>query len=204
MTNTTKQTLVIATGNPGKVKEFLNILGAEHFEFKTLQDVGFVGDIVEDADSFQGNAGIKARAVAEWVFARYPGHAVLADDSGLEVQALGGAPGVFTARYAGIGATDLANYTKLLQELSGASDRRARFVCCLCYLRPGCEPLYFDGECPGEILRAPVGDAGFGYDPVFRPRNEERSFAQMSHAEKKSISHRGAAIRKLHDWMDSH
>jgi len=198
-----KQTLVIATSNPGKVKEFLHILGEEHFEFKTLSEVGFIGEIVEDAPTFRGNAEIKARAVAEYVFDRFPDYAVLADDSGLEVSALGGAPGVFTARYAGVGATDEQNYRKLLSELKCHADRSARFVCCLCYLRLGCEPLFFDGDCPGRILEEPVGDQGFGYDPVFSPEPGERSFAQMSHSDKKALSHRGAAIRKMHEFLDS-
>ncbi len=196
-----QQHLVIATGNAGKVKEFLNILGGERYTFLTLRDIGFTDDIVEDADSFQGNALLKARAVATFLAVRFPDYAVLADDSGLEVDALGGAPGIFTARYAGVGATDEQNYRKLLDALEGNSQRGARFRCCLCYMAPGAEPRFYEGECRGEILPAPVGGQGFGYDPVFRPLGETRSFAQMEHAEKKALSHRGAAIRKMQaDW----
>lgn len=196
-----KTILVIATGNAGKLKEFQHILGTERYEFKTLRDVGFTAEIVEDGETFCENAEIKARAVAEWVFARFPGHEVLADDSGLEVAALGGAPGVYTARFAGEGATDEQNYSKLLQDLRGQHDRSARFVCCLCYLRKGEEPRFFHGECSGSILSTPVGTEGFGYDPVFQPLHDTRSFAQMTHAEKKAMSHRGAAIKKMQEWI---
>lgn len=198
----TKQHLVIATGNAGKVKEFLNILGDDCYTFLTLRDIGFADDIVEDADSFQGNALLKAQAVAAFLAVRYPDYAVLADDSGLEVDALGGAPGIFTARYAGVGASDEQNYRKLLDALQGNANRGARFRCCLCYVAPGAEPRFYEGECRGEILQAPIGDHGFGYDPVFRPLGESRSFAQMEHAEKKAMSHRGAAIHKMQeDWQ---
>ncbi len=199
---TNKQTLVIATGNAGKVKEFLHILGEDHFIYKTLADVGFTDPIAEDAVSFQGNAEIKVRAVAQWVFSRGLGDAVLADDSGLEVDALGGAPGVYTARYAGEGASDEANNRKLLADLEGRKDRGARFVCCLGFVSPGESPRFFFGECRGTILEAPVGSQGFGYDPVFKPtKGDGRSFAQMEQAEKKALSHRGEAIKELYAYM---
>lgn len=198
--NTTpqKQVLVIATGNPGKLKEFVHILGTDSFEFKTLQDIGFTDEIIENAPSFAGNAALKAQAVGDWVSTRFPSYCVLADDSGLEVFALNGAPGVRTARFAGEKATDEQNYRKLLSDLQGHLDRSARFVCSLCYWHPKQSLQIFEGECQGTIAEEPLGDQGFGYDPVFRPsQGNGRTFAQMGLSEKKSLSHRGEAIKKL-------
>lgn len=196
----TKTTLVIATGNAGKVKEFLKILGDEHFEFKTLKDIGFTDEIVEDGASFAANAEIKARAVASFLVQKGLDWPVLADDSGLEVVALGGEPGIYTARYAGVGATDRANYEKLLENLEHTTDRRARFVCWLCWCH-STEIKHFQGHCNGHILLQPRGDQGFGYDPVFEPEGYHRSFGEMTHEEKKALSHRGEAIKHLQIWL---
>lgn len=197
---TEKRTIVIATGNPGKVKEFQHILGSDAFEFKTLKDIGFTEDIVEDGASFVANAEIKARAVASFLQSKNLDWPVLADDSGLEVVALGGAPGIYTARYAGVGATDLANYEKLLENLAEDLDRRARFVCWLCWLQ-GNTVKHFEGHCNGQILLTARGSQGFGYDPVFQPDGHSRSFGEMTHEEKKSLSHRGEAIKHLQEWL---
>tara|TARA_B110000483_G_C18126759_1_gene515928 strand:+ start:743 stop:1360 length:618 start_codon:yes stop_codon:yes gene_type:complete len=195
--------IVIATGNPGKLDEFRKILGSETFHFKTLKDIQFHADIVEDGDTFEANALIKARTIHQ-----FHGGSVLADDSGLEVDALGGAPGIYTARFAGVGASDEANHQKLLKELQGVtedSDRGAKFVCVLAFINDQGEEFLFRGEVPGLIVRKPRGDQGFGYDPVFAPirineqgqESTEKTFAQMSHQEKKADSHRGRAIAKL-------
>ncbi|HSQ42678.1 MAG TPA: RdgB/HAM1 family non-canonical purine NTP pyrophosphatase [Fibrobacteraceae bacterium] len=202
-----KNDLVIATGNPGKVQEFNKILGEDSFAFHTLRDIGFNAAIVENGSTFAANAEIKAQAVACFLREQGLDWPVLADDSGLEVSALGGAPGIFTARYAGEGASDEENYRKLLQNLSGNRDRQARFFCALCWLRPaeleqpGSVHLFY-GECQGQILESPRGDQGFGYDPVFQPQGYPRSFAEMTHEEKKALSHRGAAIRELRAWLN--
>jgi XTP/dITP diphosphohydrolase len=195
-----KNTIVIATGNQGKVKEFQHILGAEFFEFLTLKDVGFTDEIVEDGNTFAANAEIKARAVADFLREKGKDWAVLADDSGLEVAALGGAPGIYTARYAGVGASDVANYEKLLENLEHEMDRRARFVCWLCWVK-GETVKHFEGHCNGQILRSPRGNQGFGYDPVFLPEGFHKAFGEMTHEEKKALSHRGEAIKHLRAWL---
>lgn len=194
------KTLVVATGNKGKLADFRENLGFEGFEYKTLKDIGFDSEIEEDALTFAGNAVIKVRAVARFLHQKGEAAWVLADDSGLEVFALGGAPGVFSARYCGRHGSDLDNNALLLKNLETASDRSARYVCALALLHssdPEAEPLIFEGECRGEILKAPVGEKGFGYDPLFRPLGMDLTFAQMDFSEKKSFSHRGNALRKL-------
>jgi len=195
--------LVIATGNPGKVQEFRKILGDSNFEFLTLKDIGFSAEIVEDGDSFAANALIKAKAIFHYLKAQGLNYPVLADDSGLEVDALGGAPGIFTARYAGVGATDQQNYQKLLTDLAGNPNRKARFVCWLCWFDAHGHQL-FSGDCAGHILSAPRGEHGFGYDPVFEPMGYTRSFGEMDHDEKKSLSHRGEAIKHLQIVLATH
>lgn len=195
-----KTEILIATGNPGKTEEFRKILGDENFNFLTLKDIDFHDEIIEDGDSFEANAKIKAIALQD----HYSGY-ILADDSGLEVEALGGAPGIYTARYAGIGATDQENYQKLLDDLKGETNRKACFVCVLALLSPDRELNLFRGEVPGWIQESPRGEQGFGYDPVFAPEREselqaqtsQKTFAEMSHVEKKSDSHRGRAIQQL-------
>lgn len=197
-----KTTIVIATGNPGKVDEFVKILGGEHFEFKTLSDIGFTAEIIENGSTFAANAEIKARAVSAYLAEKGLDWSVLADDSGLEVVALGGEPGIYTARYAGVGASDRANYERLLENLEGHLDRRARFVCWLCWSHAN-EIKHFEGHCNGHILLKPRGSQGFGYDPVFEPEGHHRSFGEMSHEEKKAMSHRGAAIQHFRAWLEN-
>jgi len=125
---------------------------------------------------------------------------VLADDSGLEVHVLNNEPGIFTARYAGVGATDQENYEKLLVNLQEKVDRSARFVCWLCWF-DGITSKLFEGYCAGHILLEPRGTEGFGYDPVFEPAGYHRSFGEMTHDEKKQLSHRGEAIKALQQWL---
>ena len=183
-----KRLFVIATGSAGKIRDFAHILGTDHYEFKTLKDIGFDEDIIEDGNSFAENAIIKSNTTAQWLAKRNIEATVLADDSGLEVFALNGEPGIYSARYCGI------------------EDRKARYFCALSYQTVTknekgefviSKPIIFEGECRGEINHAPVGDMGFGYDPLFVPDGETRTFAQMELEEKKVISHRGNAIRAL-------
>ncbi len=195
-----KTLLVIATGNAGKIRDFAGILGSERFEYKTLKDIGFEGDIEENADTFAGNAKIKAKAVADFLHEKKISAWVLADDSGLEVFALGGAPGVYSARYSGVHGNDLSNNELLLKNLENIEDRSARYYCALALLHsdfPEKEVQIFEGECRGRIGYEPVGTLGFGYDPLFIPDGFSTTFAQMEISEKKNLSHRGNAIRKL-------
>ena len=195
-----KTLLVIATGNAGKIRDFAGILGNERFEYKTLKDIGFEGDIEENADTFAGNAKIKAKAVADFLDEKKISAWVLADDSGLEVFALGGAPGVYSARYSGVHGNDLSNNELLLKNLENIEDRSARYYCALALLHsdfPEKEVQIFEGECRGRIGYEPVGTLGFGYDPLFIPDGFSSTFAQMEISEKKNLSHRGNAIRKL-------
>lgn len=201
-----KKLFVIATASAGKIRDFAHILGTDHYEFKTLKDIGFDEEIVENGNSFAENAIIKSSTTARWLAKRNIEATVLADDSGLEVFALAGAPGIYSARYSGVHGADDDNNTLLLKNLAGISDRKARYFCALAYQtvsRNGdgefvvSEPQIFEGECRGNINYAPVGDMGFGYDPLFVPDGETRTFAQMELEEKKAISHRGNAIRAL-------
>ena len=201
-----KNLFVIATASAGKIRDFAHILGTDHYEFKTLKDIGFDEEIVENGNSFAENAIIKSSTTARWLAKRNLEATVLADDSGLEVFALAGAPGIYSARYSGVHGADDDNNTLLLKNLAGISDRKARYFCALAYqtvTRNGdgefvvSEPQIFEGECRGNINYAPVGDMGFGYDPLFVPDGETRTFAQMELEEKKAISHRGNAIRAL-------
>jgi XTP/dITP diphosphohydrolase len=210
-----KHLFVIATASAGKIRDFAHILGTDHYEFKTLKDIGFDEEIIEDGNSFAENAIIKSNTTALWLAKRGIEATVLADDSGLEVFALGGAPGIYSARYSGVHGADEDNNTLFLKNLAGIEDRKARYFCALSYqtvkpydaglngagARVGdfvvSEPQIFEGECRGQINYAPVGDMGFGYDPLFVPDGETRTFAQMELEEKKAISHRGNAIRAL-------
>ncbi|MBO6136084.1 MAG: RdgB/HAM1 family non-canonical purine NTP pyrophosphatase [Fibrobacter sp.] len=201
-----KHLFVIATASAGKIRDFAHILGTDHYEFKTLKDIGFDEEIVEDGNSFAENAIIKSNTTARWLAKRGIEATVLADDSGLEVFALNGEPGIYSARYSGDHGNDGANNDKLMKKLEGIEDRKARYFCALSYqtVSPDAsgkfvvsEPQIFEGECRGQINYAPVGDMGFGYDPLFVPDGETRTFAQMELEEKKAISHRGNAIRAL-------
>ncbi|SHK55533.1 XTP/dITP diphosphohydrolase [Fibrobacter sp. UWH5] len=207
-----KSLFVIATGSAGKIRDFAHILGTDHYEFKTLKDIGFDGDIVEDGNSFAANAIIKSSVTAQWLADRGIEATVLADDSGLEVFALNGEPGIYSARYAGGHGDDNANNDKLMAKLEGIKDRAARYFCALSYQQvikgedgkfSVTKPKIYEGECRGNINYAPVGDMGFGYDPLFVPNGETRTFAQMELEEKKVISHRGNAIRALYKALSS-
>lgn len=182
--------LVCASANPDKVVEIQAILDGV---VDLLPRPAHVPDVVEDADTLAGNARLKAEAIC-----RATGLAAVADDTGLEVAALGGAPGVYAARYAGEGVTYADNRAKLLRELAGAGDRSAVFRTVVVVAYPDGTELIVEGECPGTITEEEHGARGFGYDPVFAPADGDgRTFAEMSDAEKNAISHRGRAFRNL-------
>ena len=194
--------VLIATNNAHKVEEIRTALNFEGWTFTTLAEAGVTSDPAEDADSFEGNARIKARAAraaARESLGRFV--AVLADDSGLEVDALGGAPGVFSARYAGPDGDDAANNAKLLAELAAVPDaeRTARFVCTLVFIDEDGTESVARGTIEGAIGREPRGSEGFGYDPLFLPDEYggTRALAEVPQAEKNGISHRGNALRVL-------
>lgn len=185
-------TLVCATANPGKVEELRSIFGAiGGVELLARPDA--VPPVVEDAGTLVGNARLKAAAVAAAT-----GRPAVADDTGLEVAALGGAPGVDTASFAGEGASDEENWTKLLAELAAADDRSARFRTVAMVVWPDGREVWAEGTCEGTIAPGPRGGRGFGYDSVFVPADGDgRSFAEMSVAEKDAVSHRGRAFSAL-------
>ena len=191
------KTIVLATNNAHKVSEISHALDFPGWEFKTLRELEIDSDPVEDADTFEGNARIKARAAHE----ASAGLAALADDSGLEVDALAGAPGVFSARFAGADATDERNNEKLLCELAGVPDdaRTARFVCTLVLIEEDGSERVARGTVEGRIGYEPQGNGGFGYDPLFWPDVFEGSctLAEVPQERKNAVSHRGNALRAL-------
>lgn len=182
--------IVCATANPGKVAEIADLLPDG---WALLPRPATVGDVIEDAGTLVGNARLKARAILAAT-----GKAAVADDTGLEVAALGGAPGVDTAVYAGEGCTDADNRRKMLGVLSGVSDRSARFVTVVLVAWPDGSETIVEGVCAGRIAEAERGDRGFGFDQLFVPDDGDgRTFAEMSADEKNAISHRGRAFREL-------
>jgi XTP/dITP diphosphohydrolase len=197
---TKPEAILVATGNPHKLEEIRAVLGPLGFTVLGLDDIGTVPpEPDEDGPTFEANARIKAIA-----YARATGRRCLADDSGLEVDALGGAPGVRSARYAGVGATraerDAANNALLLERMRGvpAARRSARFVCAMCLAEAdGTIVAETRGEFAGVIAEAPRGANGFGYDPLLLLPEEGRTSAELSPAEKNARSHRGAAVRAL-------
>ena len=191
------KTIVIASNNAHKAEEIATALDFPGWEFHTLRELGLESDPAEDADSFEGNARIKAQAAR----AASGGKAVLADDSGLAVDALDGAPGVYSARYAGEDATDADNNVKLLAALADVPDeqRTARFVCTLVFVdEDGTEEVAY-GTIEGRIGREERGEHGFGYDPLFLPDvfDDGRTLAEALPHEKNAVSHRGNALREL-------
>ena len=178
--------LIVATHNDNKLREIGQILPGWEI---SGEDAG----VEETGATFAENALLKARAVA----ARHPGAWVLADDSGLAVDALGGAPGVRSARYAGRDGDTPANNALLLKNLTGVTDRRAHFACAIALIAPDGTVRHFEGRCDGHIAEAPSGNGGFGYDPLFIPDGHNRSFAELAPAAKNAISHRGRALAAL-------
>ncbi len=192
--------LVIATGNPGKLREFRQLLADLPFDIVGLGELGLTGP-PETGASFLENALLKARHASQAT-----GGAAIADDSGLEVDALGGAPGVYSARYAGAGATDAANNAKLLEALERipADARSARYRCVLAYVdeESGSEALIAEGVWEGRILDSPRGSGGFGYDPYFWVPELNRTAGELEPADKNRLSHRGAALSKLRGLLE--
>lgn len=191
--------IVFATNNAHKLEELRRIF-AGRMEILSLRDIDCHDDIPEDADAFEGNALAKAR----WVKERY-GFDCIADDSGLEVDALDGAPGVRSARFAGVAHDDAANNRLLLERLAGLQPERrtARFRTAICLLEGTAEPRYFNGAVEGRIIESARGEAGFGYDPLFVPEGWTSTFAEASGAEKDAVSHRGRAVRALIDYLQN-
>lgn len=190
MDTTSPLTLVFATHNANKVAEVQALLG-DRYRIQSLTDIGCFEEIVEDASTLEGNARIKARHVVQ-----HYGLDCFADDTGLEVRALHGAPGVHSARYAGPEKSNEANMEKLLNQLQGQVDRTARFRTVICLVQNGVETL-IEGTCVGNIRSEKSGDQGFGYDPLFEPDGVGMTFAEMTQDGKNAISHRGHAIRKM-------
>jgi XTP/dITP diphosphohydrolase len=192
-------TLVIATHNPGKLREFRSLLARQAWEMLGLSDLSIRYQYEENGDSFAANARLKALR-----YSQLTEHPVLADDSGLEVAALGGRPGVQSARYAGPGASDRDRIRKLLLELHEVGGgREARFVCALALARQGKLLLEAEGECAGEIASEPRGSSGFGYDPIFVFPELGRTYAELDETEKNRFSHRARAVQLLLDRLQS-
>ena len=183
---------VLASNNKGKLREMKELLGDLGIEILSQKEAGLDIEVEENGSTFRENAMIKARAACEAL-----GIPAIADDSGLCVDALNGEPGIYSARYGGEGLDDKEKYRLLLKNMEGKSDRNAQFVCAIVCVMPDGEVIDAWGECPGEILYAPQGDGGFGYDPVFYVPEFARSMAELSMSEKNSISHRGKALREF-------
>lgn len=191
--------LLLGTSNRDKARELREILAGLPWEVRSLSDYPPVSEPEETGSTCAENAALKAE-----YYGRHFGMACVADDSGLEVDVLGGAPGVYSARYAGAGCSYADNNRKLLAALAGRSwhERTARFVSCAAFWQPGKAVHVETGLCEGHIAAAVSGENGFGYDPVFVPLGEDRTFAEMSPAEKHAFSHRGKAFRQLRAYLE--
>ncbi|PLR83098.1 non-canonical purine NTP pyrophosphatase [Bacillus canaveralius] len=190
--------VIIATKNRGKAKEFENLFGPHGYVVRTLHDYPEIAEIEETGATFAENAVLKAESVAKAL-----GKMVIADDSGLIVDALGGKPGIFSARYAGEEKNDDANIDKVLAELSGIKEegRTARFYCALAVARPGHPTETVSGTCDGLILFERTGTNGFGYDPIFFVKEKNKAMAELEPEEKNQISHRARALQKLGEML---
>jgi XTP/dITP diphosphohydrolase len=191
--------LLIATGNRGKLREYQSLLGDLGWELVSPREIGLSLEVSESGGDYAENAKIKATG-----FARASGLVSLADDSGLEVDALGGEPGYLSARYAGPEADDSQRFSHLLERLRGVppEERSARFRCIIAVARPSGETELFEGECEGVVAEAPRGETGFGYDPVFYLPERGLTLAELSLSEKNAVSHRGAAARKARPFLE--
>jgi XTP/dITP diphosphohydrolase len=186
--------IVAATGNQHKLAEYAQLLADQNIDVKSLNDYPNYPEPEENGSSFKENAGIKAVAAC-----KYCDVPAFADDSGLEVEALDGRPGIHSSRYA---ATDAERIAKLLKEMEGKENRRARFVCVIAIAANGEVIETFEGEVKGTILDAPRGENGFGYDPIFQPDGFDKSFAELTQEEKNRISHRADAYRKALEFVE--
>ncbi len=197
--------LVLATRNQGKVRELTNMLrrrgevtspvqdrsSASPIEIISLENYPDAPEVIEDGKTYTENAVKKASIIAE-----YTSHLTLADDAGLEVDALGGAPGIHSKRWAGEDATDETRVAKLLQALEGVNNRQARFIAAIAVVHPNAEPEVVLGVCEGHIRHDPVGESGFGYDPVFVPDGYHQTFAELGEEIKNQMSHRAKALEQ--------
>lgn len=190
---------VLATHNPGKLKEMSAILGILGVEVVSPADLGLTVDVEETGETFTENAMLKARAVCALA-----GLPAIADDSGLCVDALNGGPGVYSARYGGEGLDDRGRYVLLLNSMRGAPTRSAHFETAVACAFPNGETLTAAGRCDGAIAFAPMGTGGFGYDPVFLVPERAKTFGQMTEEEKASLSHRGKALRAFAAELEAH
>ena len=190
--------VIAATKNKGKLREMSEILSPLGIEIVPQEEVGIEVDVEETGLTFEANALIKARAVR--MVSDYP---VLADDSGLCVECLGGAPGVRSARYAGDNATDIDKINRLLSEIGDNENRNAKFVTCVAYISEDGEEITAHGEVMGHITHSAHGEGGFGYDPVFYSAELKRTFAECSEEEKNSVSHRSRALKNLYNKLNN-
>jgi len=186
--------ILIASRNPHKIQEIREIFDLPGVEWVSTSKFPDLADVVEDGDTFEANAIKKATELAQAT-----GLWALADDSGLEVTALGNAPGVYSARYAGEPCNHANNNDKLIRELAGQSDRSARFRCVAALSDPSGQAETVSGACPGRIIEALRGTEGFGYDPLFVPEGLEATFAEMGNEQKNQLSHRGIAMKKAQE-----
>ena len=189
--------VVLATSNQNKVREFKELIAEFPVEVKCLSDFGPLPPIIEDGTTFDANAYKKAHHIAKVL-----GIPAIADDSGISVKGLNGEPGVFSARYAGEGATDKENCDKLLKNLEGVADREAYFTCVLSIAVPAGPALTYEATCSGTILEAPRGEGGFGYDPLFYYEPLKKTFAELTLEEKNEVSHRGKVLAEVKAEFD--
>lgn len=190
---------VLATHNPGKLREMGEILKDLGIEVVSPKDLGITVDVEETGTTFAENAMLKAKAVCQAA-----GLPAIADDSGLCVDALNGAPGVYSARYGGEGLDDKGRYLLLLSSLRGAPTRAAHFACAVACAFPNGDTLTAEGRCDGSIAYAPLGEGGFGYDPVFLLPEKGKTFGQLSQEEKSAVSHRGKALKEFAGKLETH
>ena len=190
--------IIIATGNKDKVREINEILKGTGFDAVSMKEIGIDPDIVEDADSFEGNAFIKANTVH-----KLTGEYVMADDSGLCIDALNGAPGIYSSRFCGEDSTYEEKFRKIFELLKDVPEdkRTAKFVCAIAVVRPDGTSFTVRGECSGVLHEKPMGEGGFGYDPIFYVPEFGMTTAQMTKEQKHSISHRGKALRAMVDKL---
>lgn len=192
-----KQIIVLATTNKGKTREIQALLKDFPIDIKNLDDFGPIPEVIEDGETFDDNAYKKASFTA-----RVLGYPAMADDSGLCVDALDNAPGVYSARYAGENASDADNVRKLLENLKDTENRAASFKCVISIAVPTGAALTYEGECQGVLTKEPMGENGFGYDPLFYYPEFNKTFAQLNLEEKGEISHRGKALKQITGEMD--
>ena len=190
---------VLATHNPGKLREMGEILKDFGIEVVSPRDLGITVDVEETGTTFAENAMLKAKAICKE--ANLP---AIADDSGLCVDALGGAPGVYSARYGGEGLDDKGRYMLLLSSLRGAPTRAAHFACAVACAFPNGDTLTAEGRCDGSIAYAPLGEGGFGYDPVFLLPGTGKTFGQLTQEEKSAVSHRGRALKDFAGKLETY